>query len=62
VAAIALLVGLGLAAMASDTADFGDGSIGVGVGVGAIVQAITPLLTLAGAIVATSKRRRWPTA
>ena len=53
-ASIALLVGLGMIGITSDTADFGDGSIGIG----AILQPIAPLLTLAGAIVATAKRRR----
>jgi hypothetical protein len=57
-AAIALLIGIGMIGIASDTADFGDGSVGFGV----ILQPIAPLITLAGAIVATSKRRRWPTA
>jgi len=56
-ATLALLIGLGMIGITSDTADFGDGSIGFG----AILQPIAPLITLAGAIVATSKRRRWPT-
>ncbi len=57
-AVIALFIGIGMVSIASDTADFGDGSLGFG----AIVQPIAPLITLAGAIVATSKRRKWPTA
>jgi hypothetical protein len=55
-ASIALLIGIGMVAVASDTSNFGDGSVGIG----AILQPTAPLLTLAGAIVATSKRRRWP--
>lgn len=55
-ATIALLIGIGMIAMASDTADFGDASVGIG----AVLQPIAPLITLAGAIIATSKRRRWP--
>lgn len=58
VAAIALLIGIGMLGIASDTADFGGGSVGFG----AVLQPIAPLITLAGAIVATAKRRRWPTA
>lgn len=57
-AAIAFFVGIGMVSIASDTADFGDGSLAFG----AVLQPIAPLITLAGAIVATSKRRRWPTA
>lgn len=55
VASLALLVGLGMIAIAADGADFGGGSIGFG----AILQPIAPMLTLAGSIVATAKRRRW---
>ncbi len=58
VAVIALFVGIAMVAIASDTASFGDGSVGFG----AILQPIAPLITLAGSIAATSKRRRWPTA
>ncbi len=54
-AAIALLIGIGMIGIANDTADFGGGSLGFG----AILQPIAPLITLAGAIVATSKRRRF---
>ena len=57
-ASIALLIGIGMVGIANDTAEFGDGSLGFG----AILQPIAPLITLAGAIVATSKRRKWPTA
>lgn len=57
-AVIALFIGLAMVSIASDTADFGDGSIGFG----AILQPIAPLVTLAGSIVATAKRRKWPTA
>lgn len=57
VAVIALLVGTAMASIASDTANFGDASVGFG----AILQPIAPLVTLAGAIIATAKRRRWPT-
>lgn len=53
-ASIALLVGLGMVGIASDTSDFVGGSLGVG----AILQPIAPLVTLAGSIVATAKRRR----
>ena len=53
-AAIALLIGIGMVGIANDTADFGGGSLGFG----AILQPIAPLITLAGAITATSKRRR----
>lgn len=55
-ATIALLIGIGMLGIAGDTADFGGGSLGFG----AILQPIAPLVTLAGAIFATSKRRRWP--
>jgi hypothetical protein len=41
-----------------DTAMCGHGSVGFG----AILQPIAPLVTLAGSIVATAKRRKWPTA
>lgn len=54
-ASFAALVGLGMVAIAADGADFGGGSIGFG----AILQPIAPLLTLAGSIAATAKRRRW---
>lgn len=57
-AAIAFFIGIGMVSIASDTADFSSGSLGFG----AVLQPIAPLITLAGAIVATSKRRRWPTA
>ena len=53
-AAIALLIGIGMLGIANDTADFSGGSLGFG----AILQPIAPLITLAGAIIATSKRRR----
>lgn len=56
-AVIALLIGIGMVAMASDTSDFSGGSVGFG----AILQPIAPLITLAGGIIATAKRRRWPT-
>jgi hypothetical protein len=55
VASIALLIGIGMLGIANDTADFGGGSLGFG----AILQPIAPLITLAGAIIATSKRRRF---
>lgn len=59
VATVALFVGIFLIALAMDTADFNPDS---SVAVGAILQPIAPLLTLAGAIVATSTRRRWRSA
>jgi hypothetical protein len=54
----ALFVGIAMVSIAADTANFGDGSVGFG----AILQPIAPLVTLAGSIVATAKRRKWPTA
>ena len=57
VAVLAVFVGIGVVAIAADTADFGDGSLGIG----AILQPIAALVTLAGSITATAKRRRWPT-
>ena len=47
-----------MVSIAADTANFGDGSVGFG----AILQPIAPLVTLAGSIVATAKRSKWPTA
>jgi hypothetical protein len=58
VAVIAIFVGIAMVSIAADTANFGDGSVGFG----AILQPIAPLVTLAGSIVATAKRRKWPTA
>ena len=57
-ASICFFIGIGMMSIASDSADLSDGSLGFG----AILQPIAPLISLAGAIVATSKRRRWPTA
>jgi hypothetical protein len=58
VAVIAVLTGIGMVATASGTSDLTGGSVGFG----AILQPIAPLITLAGGIIATAKRRRWPTA
>lgn len=57
-AAISLFVGIFIVSIASDTADLSDSSLGFG----AVLVPIAPLITLAGAIIATSKRRKWPTA
>lgn len=54
-ASVAWLIGVALFGIASDTVDVVDGSLGYG----AILQPVAPLITLAGAIVATSTRRRW---
>lgn len=52
-ASIGLLVGIGLLVIAGDMASTTDGTIGIG----AILQPIGPAVALAGAIVATAKRR-----
>lgn len=54
-AVIAVFVGL---AMIGIAAGLSEDVAGADLGIGAIMQPITPLLSLAGAIVATSKRRR----
>lgn len=52
-AGVGLLVGIGLLVIAGDVASWTGGSIGVG----AILQPVGPAVALAGAIVATAKRR-----
>ncbi len=55
-ATFTLLMGVAMVGVAADSAELADGSVGFG----AILQAIAPLATLAGAIVCTATKRRWP--
>jgi hypothetical protein len=54
VSAIGAFLGLGLLAIAGQTADFVDGDVQIG----AVLQPIGPLIALAGAIVVLAKRKR----
>jgi hypothetical protein len=51
--AIGVLLGIGLVAIAADSAD----TVGADISIGAILQPIGPIVALAGSIVALAKRR-----